>query len=94
MSHHSENPEDIRKLRKMIEDVSALGPTQKFPHGKLVPADEGEIRFAVAHAAGKVIIDFGKPTAWLGMQPEQAIALAEAIKRHANAVSGSELSGQ
>lgn len=53
-----------------------LGATGGFPHGKLNGSDEGGIRFAVGEDGGNVVINFGTPVAWLGMPPQQAIALA------------------
>lgn len=59
------------------------GPTGRFPQGKMHPSDEGELRIAITHKGGKVVIDFGKPTAWIGLDPERADALAELLKQHA-----------
>ena len=61
-----------------------IGATGEFPKGKIAPEDEGEIAFAVGHRDGKVVIDFGKSVAWLGMEQHQAIALANTILSHAN----------
>jgi hypothetical protein len=63
-----------------------FGATGRFPMGKLTETDEGEIAFGVAadKKTGKVIINFGKPTAWLGMDREQALALAESLKSKAD----------
>lgn len=44
-----------------------LGATGKFPRGKARPGDEGELRAAVAVRGATVMIDFGKPIAWLAM---------------------------
>ena len=56
-----------------------LGATRQFPQGKLAPSDEGELKFAVGAKDGKVVIEFGKPVAWMGMDAEQAISLAELL---------------
>jgi len=63
-----------------------FGATGKFPQGHYNETDEGEIAFGVAadKQAGKVIINFGKPTAWVGMDREQALALAESLKQKAD----------
>lgn len=73
MSNHSEQP--------LPEGF--LGATGRFPQGKLTPQDEGEIRFAVGEKDEKVILDFGKATAWIGFEPEQAIQIAQIIQTHA-----------
>lgn len=45
--------------------------------------DEGELRIAITHTGGKVVVDFGKPTAWIGLDPDGADQLAELLKQHA-----------
>jgi len=37
----------------------------------------------IESATGKVVIEFGQPTHWVGMLPEQAIQLADTLKEHA-----------
>jgi hypothetical protein len=77
---HSNDPNDSllpKEVRK------TLGRTGAFPEGKLTPHDEGELKFAVHTADGKVILDFGTPVAWLGMSPELALNLAALLIQHA-----------
>ena len=54
--------------------IPKLGPTKRFPNGKIHHSDEGEIRMAIGHYEGNVVIDFGKPTTWIGLPPQQAHA--------------------
>lgn len=65
-----------------------LGPTGDFPQGRLNETDEGGLRFAVGsdRDTETVILDFGKPVAWLGMRPEDAERLAEMLTEHARRV--------
>jgi hypothetical protein len=93
MSNHSgEDDPAIREriLREMggeFADIKEkLGPTGRFPQGKLTSKDEGEIKIAIGRAAGKVVIDFGKPTAWIGFPPDDAIEIAKAIVKHAEEI--------
>lgn len=53
----------------MSKDENKLGATGKFPLGKLNPEDEGELRMAVAADLinNRIVIEFGKPTQWLGL---------------------------
>lgn len=85
MSHHSrdEFPEDLR--RKLLDTASFRGAIGLFPQGKLTPRDEGSLQFAVAHKDGKVVLEFGTPVAWVGMNPQQAADLAMSMLRHARA---------
>ena len=95
--HHSENvpeSESMRRLRELLPTAPTmqermaeiakqmeLGATQKFPQGQLDPTDEGEIKIAVGVQDGKVIINFGKPVAWIGFDSKQARQLAESIRK-------------
>jgi hypothetical protein len=59
-----------------------FGATGEYPMGKLDKTDEGEIAFGVTSHRGKVIINFGKPVAWLGMDAKQAAGLAAVLIQH------------
>lgn len=54
--------------------VPATGATGVFSDGHASPDDEGDIQIAVAadREAGIVRIEFGKPTAWIGLPKKQA----------------------
>lgn len=81
MAHHSD-----KSFSKAMEDLAAelsLGPTDKFPQGKLTPEDQGEIKIAIGHHGGKVILDFGKPIAWIGFDRFQAVEIAKLLIEHA-----------
>lgn len=85
MSNHSSDfPESDGSLAEFIRAgvlKDRLGATGKFPAGKLDKTDEGGIRFAIATnpTTRKVIINFGTPVVWMGMDKEQAIALGESL---------------
>jgi len=85
MAHHSElNSELLNKLMSNAVQKMELGATGQFPEGKLTPEDEGEIRIAITSINGKVVIDFGKPIAWIGFTREQAKQIAETLLEKAN----------
>lgn len=73
------------QLKKELEEAGEkTGATGKFPDGKLVNQDEGELRLAVASTEdGRVIIEFGKPIAWLGLTKKEAAQLGNLILKHA-----------
>jgi hypothetical protein len=84
MAHHSNDADDtyIRDLFKNTIPLAApFGSTGRFPLGKLSQSDEGEIQFGIAvdPVKDKVVINFGKPTAWIGFDAEQAEQLAESL---------------
>ena len=78
--HHGNIPVD---LKDFFDEEEKFGSTGKFPDGKLVPSDEGEIAFGVTHKNGKVIMNFGKPVTWVGYGPAQATELAGLLRKHA-----------
>lgn len=93
MSHHGIDPNDAfpfdeagadKKAKAMRELLQQnIGPTNRFPEGHLNKSDEGEISFAVGNEMGKVIINFGSPVAWMGMNANQAEELARLLLAHA-----------
>lgn len=78
--------EERNSLAEKIANAESpkFGATGKFPMGEFDASDEGEIAFGVASHRGKVIINFGKPVAWLGMDARQAAGLAALLIQHAN----------
>src|ERR1700690_3828503 len=69
----------LRKELLSAESQPKLGATGQFPDGSIDKSDEGKIAFGVASHRGKVIINFGKPVAWLGLDARQATALAAVL---------------
>jgi hypothetical protein len=65
-----------------------LGATGQFPYGKADPTDEGELKMALSadRQQGIVRLEFGKPTAWLGLPVRQARELAETLLEKAKEV--------
>jgi hypothetical protein len=76
------------KIAELIETQKEnFGATGKFPQGKLNDSDEGEIRLGISNFKGKVIMNFGKPTAWIGFDPKQARDIAEMLLKHADRIN-------
>lgn len=84
MHHSSDVPAGALspELKELFED-GQLGATGRFPEGKIHDSDEGEISFGVGVKDGKIVIEFGKPVAWLGMHPSQAIELGTMLRTKA-----------
>lgn len=63
-----------------------LGATGRYPYGKADATDEGELRMALAadHGNGIVRVEFGTPTAWLGLPAREARALAAGLIKKAD----------
>lgn len=92
MSHHSSEPMGSKFFQQMEIEAQrlGLGATGRSPSGQVHESDEGEIRMGVAHDVKeqKVFINFGKPVAWLGLDPQQARELGELLIKHSQEVRG------
>lgn len=44
-----------------------FGATGKFPRGKALPDDEGELRIGYAIQDDTLLVFFGKPITWFGL---------------------------
>lgn len=95
MAHHGQGDGPYTsELKKLMEAAAhpalerALGDTGRYPQGQLTPDDEGELKLAVTAKDGKVVVDFGKPVAWIGFDADQAIELAMTLARRAGKVKG------
>ena len=95
MHHERALSEEMREAFAEVFDAEkrtdaptnrALGPTGRFPEGRLTENDEGEIRLAVGTFKGTVTMNFGVPIASLGLTPKQARGVALALRQHANRI--------
>lgn len=66
------------------------GPTGSYPRGRYTRDDEGELAIAIAAdpRTRKIRIEFGKPIAWLALDPEHAEALAQMLVQKAREARG------
>lgn len=62
------------------------GATGDYPQGKLNEDDQGGLRMAIGTKDGVVVVDFGKPVAWLGLDRSTALALAANLTKHAKSL--------
>lgn len=84
MAHHSNEPLPADFLKEAFPFKA--GPTGRFPQGKLTDTDDGEIGIAIGRKDGKIVMDFGKPTAWIGFDADQADQIAESLRVHAQSL--------
>jgi hypothetical protein len=73
--------------RKKVLGVDGLGATGDFPRGKFRNDDEGGLRIAVGQKDNTIIVEFGKEVAWLGLDVQTAMGLANTLIRHARDVA-------
>ena len=73
------DPQELLKFKPW--NKRELGASGQFPRGQLNADDEGELTLGITRddKNGIVRIDFGKPVAWMGLEPAQAIEMAKAI---------------
>lgn len=76
----------FKPWNKRAQTDANVGATGLYPDGALSKEDEGQLRLAIAHDSQNVIIKFGKPVAWLGLSPKEALQLSDLIKQHAIAL--------
>ena len=97
--HSSDEPSDemIAAMKRMNDDLKKEGIEQKvlaaespkfgatgeYPEPPIDRTDEGQIIFGVTSHRGKIILNFGKPVAWMGMDAHQATELAAMLLKHA-----------
>ena len=62
------------------------GPTDDFPKGKICEEDEGGLNIAIGvdPETRNVILNFGVPVNWIGMEVDEALGLAKLITEKAN----------
>lgn len=72
--------------KSMAPEELGLGATGEFPKGKINEDDQGELRVALGinKEHKRIIVDFGKEVAWLGMGADEARALAAGLIDVAN----------
>ncbi len=68
--------------------MSKLGPTGRFPLGKLQPDDRGELACAITTKNGQVMLQFGTSVTWLSLPPEDARRLALVLIEKADSIDG------
>lgn len=76
--------ENKRLTESQMEGL--IGPTGKFPDGKICPEDEGELKFGVGLMFDQVAIKFHAPVSMLIMGKKDALALAVSITQFANQI--------
>ncbi len=81
------NEVTLQGVREILQ-ARTVGATGKFPRGQLNPSDEGGLQLAIAAdpVNGVVRVDFGKPVAWLGLDPDTADQFAESLRVNAREV--------
>ena len=79
----------LQAKRVATGSTSEIGPTGTFPKGKICPEDEGELAIGMSIDPEKkiIVIEFGKPVAWLGLHVEEATQIADDLLNKVNKLS-------
>lgn len=81
-SHH-QSMEEVEAQKRLVDQIMGRAQTE-FSEGRLHKQDEGELAFAVAADPENnvVLIHFGKPVAWVGMNRKQAEGFRDLLTEH------------
>lgn len=87
LPHHGdgEQSELMKRFRQQQEGTA----DREWPEGRLSGDDEGSFVFIVSADADTdlVKVDFGKPTQWVAMSPQQAIDIAQSLIKQARSIA-------
>jgi hypothetical protein len=64
-----------------------LGPTGKYPEGKLIAEDRGELRIGLFVHQSSIVLDFGSEISWFAMNPDMARRMGEQLIQMAKTVT-------
>jgi hypothetical protein len=87
MSHHSSEPPFIQKplgdeLKQALSET--MGKLMgEYPNGRMNPQDAGAVAVGIGVEAGRVIMRFPKPVAWVGFTGDEALEIAATLIKHA-----------
>jgi hypothetical protein len=67
-----------------------LGATGAYPHGRMGPHDEGELKTAIGIVDNRIVINFGKSVEWLSLTSVEALRLARLLVTLSATLDGKE----
>lgn len=100
MAHHGPMSEEMRKILDEQVREFGLGATGRFPDGKIVREDQGEIKISIgvanriSGAPHSIVMHFGKEVAWIGFTAAQAREIAKTLVANADALEGMIVKGE
>lgn len=65
-----------------------IGPTGKFPLGKLKASDEGELAVGMVRNGKIIELHFGTPVTWVALDTKTARMVAEKLIENADKIDG------
>lgn len=91
--HPAGRDNEQSEVMKRLLDQFEQRARREYPRGRVGSDDEGTLAFAIAADPehGVVRLEFGKAVSWLGMEPKDAVKLAEMLIAKAREVSAEPL---
>ncbi len=90
VDHHGNRPDpkEAENMKRLLDQLEGRAK-RAYPNGRLNANDDGALAFAIAadKERGLVIIDFGKPTEWIGLAPNDVSVLVEKLVEKAREVA-------
>lgn len=62
------------------------GKTNDYPRGMLNASDEGGLNILMTVLDNTVVLDFGTPVKWIGLDKETALMIGAALTEKANSL--------
>jgi hypothetical protein len=70
--------------------MTKFGSTGDFPRGKLSETDQGGLNVGIAVLDRTLVINFGTPIVWIGLDYHSAVQFAETILKRAEDIAPKE----
>ena len=85
----TDGPGEIDKLLRQFAAQQKGEAPREYPRGRIDPTVDGTVVFKIGHdkKTKTVIIDFGKPVAWVGLAAKDIEKLVNTLLAHAKAIS-------
>ena len=72
--------------KKLMETLN-----KRYPNGMMNDEDQGAVQVLIGTENGRVKMMFPSPMAWIGLEPGQAVGIAELLIKHARKVAKAPL---
>jgi len=89
--HHGDRQNDA-ETKKLMERFTAQiehRAKREYSQGRLNANDDGDLAVVIStdYQNKRIVLDFGKPVTWLGMNADDAMSLAQQIFDRAHQIS-------
>ena len=87
VNHHSGKQSDV--IRRFMEQVNGTA-RREYPAGRMGAEDDGVLSYALANddRHGVIVMRFGKPVEWIGLDLQAATELRDQLTERIMAIRG------